>query len=328
MRPAQILGVVGLGLPLAAALRPPFLDTCSVDNVLKYFTCSRNVSPVCAAELEEQAVEFCRDFLAIEPVTTTLTTVTPVDSSTVIETSTTSTTTTTETTTTELTTTLTTSTSTSTSTSKTFVNPPQQTLKKRIATATCHSIVSQNLLRHPASRLSRACSCLGVTPTASTVTIATATGPTTTVLATSTTIETLIFSSTEVSTATSVETLVSSTTTTSTAVATHTLPPQCVDPPLSGTLGAGAGNQFQAGVIVSSVQECCALCYDTLNCVGAGYAIEGTCFLLVKLEPQLGTGSSDQCPLGFDTSSSLGPPKPGSVEGAFVGPCKAVPPPP
>jgi len=326
MRPAQIFGVVGLGLPLAAALRPNFLDTCSVDGVLRYFTCSRNVSPACAGELEEQAVEFCRGFLAVEPVTTTLTTVTPVDSSTVIETSTTSTTTTTETTTTELSTTLTTETLTSVTTSKTFVNPPQtEKKKKRTATATCASIVSGNLLHHPASRLSRACSCLGVTPTTSIVTIPTATASTATVLATSTTIETLIFSSTEVSTATSVETLVSSTTTTETAVATFTLPAQCVDPPLSPVFAGGDGNQFQSSVVVSSVQECCALCYGTLNCVGAGYAIDGKgCFLLIKVQPQAGTGVSDQCPLGFDSTSSISAPLPGAVEGAFPGPCKPV----
>ncbi|KAK0750015.1 hypothetical protein B0T18DRAFT_389507 [Schizothecium vesticola] len=325
MRPAQILGAVGLGLPLAAALRPNFLDACSVHSVLKYFTCSRNISPVCAAELGEQAVEFCRDFLAVKPVTTTLTTVTPVYSSTVVEASTTSTTTTTETTTTEFTTTRTTETSTSLTTSTTFVNPPSALKKKRSATASCPSLVSENLLHHPASRLSQACSCLGVTPTTSTVTIPTATAPMTTVLVTATTIETLIFSSTEVSTATSVETLVSSTTTTSTAVATYTLPPQCVDPPLSGIFSAGNGNQFQSMVIVSSVQECCALCYDTLNCVGAGYAVtEGGCFLVLKVQPQAGTGSSDQCPLGFDSTSSLSTPVPGAIEGGFPGPCKPV----
>ncbi|KAK0657872.1 hypothetical protein B0T16DRAFT_69531 [Cercophora newfieldiana] len=328
MRPARIFGGVVVGLlPLAAALRPNlnFPSVCSVDGVLRYFTCSRNVSPVCAVELAEQAVEFCRDFLAVEPVTVTLTTVTPVDSSTIIETSTTSTTTTIETTTTELTTTLTTETSTLLTISTTFVNPPLTEKKKRTATAACPSIVSKNLLHHPASRLSRACSCLSVTPTTSTVTIPAATAPTTTVLATSTTIETLIFSSTEVSTATSIETLVSSTTTTTTAVATFTLPPQCVDPPLSGIFPAGTGNQFQSEVIVSSVQECCALCYDTLNCVGAGYASDGrTCNLLLKVQPQAGTGSSDQCPLGFDSTNSISSPVPGAVEGAFLGPCKPV----
>ncbi|KAK0631590.1 hypothetical protein B0T14DRAFT_5001 [Immersiella caudata] len=324
MRPSQVLAVVGIGLPLAAALRPPFPNQCSVEGALKYFTCSGYVPPWCVSDLKAQAIEFCEDYLAVEPVTTTLTTVTPIESFTVTETSVTSTTTTELTTTTETSTTLTVSFTTTVVTSTSIAPFPVVVTEKKRGVATCSSLATGRLLHHPASRLSHLCSCLGVTPTTSTVTVSATTAPASTVLVTSTTVTTIIFSSTDVSTATSVETSTSATTVTSTALATFTPPPYCDNPPLSGTLSGGGGNLFQPGVFAASPSDCCIRCYQTLNCLGAGYAVDdNACFLLLKIEPQAGTGTSDQCPLGFDTTSSLGPPVEGAVEGAFAGPCRS-----
>ncbi|KAK4442468.1 hypothetical protein QBC34DRAFT_418646 [Podospora aff. communis PSN243] len=323
MRLFQVLAVVGVGLPLAAAIRPPFLNQCSVEAALKYFTCSRYVSPLCVQDLKAQAVEFCEDFLAAEPVTTTLTTVTPIESFTVTETSITSTTTTELTTTTETSTTWSTSFTTTDVTSTTIAPFPAVTEKKRGVQPICSSLVSENLIHHPASRLSRACSCLGVTATTSTVTVSAVTASPSTVFVTSTTVSTLILSSTETSTATSVETSVSGTTVTSTALATFTPPAYCQNPPLSGIFSAGQGNSFQPAVFAATPTECCIKCYMALNCVGAGFNLNGQeCFLLVKTARQEGTGSSEQCPLGFDNTSSLSPPDEGNVEGAFAGPCR------
>ncbi len=69
MRSAVVLAVLGAGAPLVTALRPRFLDECSVGSVLEYFTCRVNLSQDCVPELEEQAEAFCRSYLAVDPVT-------------------------------------------------------------------------------------------------------------------------------------------------------------------------------------------------------------------------------------------------------------------
>jgi len=86
----------------------------------------------------------------------------------------------------------------------------------------CPSLASKNLVHHPASRLSRACSCLGIEPTTSTVTLGPSTAPVSTVTLTTTSIITQVVSETNILTATSVSISVVDVTTTS--VCFHHLP--------------------------------------------------------------------------------------------------------
>lgn len=67
-----------------------FLDVCSVEAVLEYFTCRRTIPAGCVDNLAEQATAWCSSYLSVQPVTVYLSTQTPVVTATVTETATTS----------------------------------------------------------------------------------------------------------------------------------------------------------------------------------------------------------------------------------------------
>jgi hypothetical protein len=71
-----------------------WLDVCSVDAVLEYFTCQKPVPAGCVESLEAQAMAWCSTYLSIKPVTVYVSTETPVFTEMVTETSTTTATTT------------------------------------------------------------------------------------------------------------------------------------------------------------------------------------------------------------------------------------------
>ena len=85
-------------MALAAALLPsanaiagatPWLEMCSVNAVLEYFTCQTPVPEECIDNLAEQATAWCSTYLSIEPVTVHVSTETSIITETVMETSTT-----------------------------------------------------------------------------------------------------------------------------------------------------------------------------------------------------------------------------------------------
>jgi hypothetical protein len=82
----------GLLVPSVIALATPWLEVCSVDAVLEYFTC-HTVPEACFEDLATQATAWCSSYLSIEPVTEYLSTETPAAVETVTETSTITTTT-------------------------------------------------------------------------------------------------------------------------------------------------------------------------------------------------------------------------------------------
>jgi hypothetical protein len=92
MRSFVLLGalpavVVGLGV---AAVD----ETCSVDGALQYLTCQVPGPGACLDSLTEEANDWCRTYLSIEPVTSYASTSVPIVQETTTETSTTATTTT------------------------------------------------------------------------------------------------------------------------------------------------------------------------------------------------------------------------------------------
>ncbi len=104
------------------------------------------------------------------------------------------------------------------------------TMKKRTfspstsATVSCPTLASKNLVHHPASRLSQACSCLGVEAETVTVTVG-STVPAVTTTLTATSVQTEVVSETSVVTATTVDvSVVDATATTSVRAAQITAP--------------------------------------------------------------------------------------------------------
>ncbi len=81
------------------------------------------------------------------------------------------------------------------------------------ATVSCPTLASKNLVHHPASRLSQACSCLGVEAETVTVTVG-STAPAVTTTLTATSVQTEVVSETSVVTATTVDVSVVDTTAT------------------------------------------------------------------------------------------------------------------
>ncbi len=73
MRTGLVFAVLGAGVSLVEALRPRFLDECSVDNVLHYFTCNQHIPESCVSELEQQAEAFCSSYIPVNTVTVTVT---------------------------------------------------------------------------------------------------------------------------------------------------------------------------------------------------------------------------------------------------------------
>lgn len=71
----SILQLLLLGAPVIA--KSPFNifgpEQCNVKGVLGLFTCRHTISEECLPSLAQQADDFCREYLAIEPVTTTTT---------------------------------------------------------------------------------------------------------------------------------------------------------------------------------------------------------------------------------------------------------------
>ncbi|KAK3902862.1 hypothetical protein C8A05DRAFT_33436, partial [Staphylotrichum tortipilum] len=165
---------------------------------------------------------------------------------------------------------------------------------------TCPSLVSKNLVHHPRSRLSRACSCLGVTPTTSTVTLGPSTAPATTVALTATSIVTQLVSETNILTATSVSVSVVDTTATSTvtAVATSvaTFYPNCDPAHWSSVLRYPRDSvNVESPIPANDAASCCRACQETLNCIAGVYVGFG-CELIIKTST---TGpQNDMCPLG------------------------------
>lgn len=78
-----------LALAGAVAGATPWLETCSVNAVLEYFTCQKPIPEGCLDSLTEQATAWCSSYLSIEPVTVHLSAETPTVTETVLETSTT-----------------------------------------------------------------------------------------------------------------------------------------------------------------------------------------------------------------------------------------------
>jgi hypothetical protein len=65
-----------------------WLETCSVNAVLEYFTCQTPVPEGCIVSLAEKATAWCSTYLSIEPITVHVSTETPIITETVMETST------------------------------------------------------------------------------------------------------------------------------------------------------------------------------------------------------------------------------------------------
>ncbi|KAK1760063.1 hypothetical protein QBC47DRAFT_355280 [Echria macrotheca] len=222
----SILQLLLLGAPVIAT--SPFWTfapaQCNINGVLEFLTCRHTISEECLPSLTQQADDFCRDYLGVEPVTitTTLTgdletaTATATELSTTTTTSTDITTTTTFTTEVDLTTTTTVLTSTSTVTWRILViNKRTAMLTESLPVPTgCPDLRTKNLERIAATKLSAACSCLDLT--AATSTIDATTTPTTTTTTTetdvSTALETTSTTATESTTTTESSTITSSAT--------------------------------------------------------------------------------------------------------------------
>ena len=72
MRTGLVFAVLGASMSRVEARRPPFLDECSVENVLRYLTCKRHIPKSCVSELEQQAEVFCSGYLSVTATTVTL----------------------------------------------------------------------------------------------------------------------------------------------------------------------------------------------------------------------------------------------------------------
>ncbi|KAM7219810.1 hypothetical protein V8F06_004844 [Rhypophila decipiens] len=320
-------------LPLSVmAATTPFLDVCSVDGVLEYFSCLRPVPEGCVESLEEQANAFCSSYLSVEPQTTYLSTVTP-EVPIAIETVTVSTTvystftdvvaTTVEETSTTIETIIAPETTTTTITA---VSPAKRALTTggaSQATPACPDLTRRHLEDKPAWKLSKACSCLDPQPTTVTLDATTlpASIPGETVTITEPATATAVVSETDIQTSTSTTTLTEITTTTTTTIATETVqPPKPARCSLRySASGNGIGNQVRT-VAANSWDMCCEMCGTTPNCVAGAYAGVSTCQLLVKQVSLTGAPTTESCPLGQE-QYRFGSPTNGVV---FAGPCGLV----
>ncbi|KAL2075829.1 hypothetical protein VTL71DRAFT_772 [Oculimacula yallundae] len=153
--------IVGFVLATPALAATSAISTCARDNLLR-----------CIVATPSLAVPYCSSFLGISDSTTYIATTTPL------------TTTSTTTTTTVFTTTTT--------------NIPaanKRELKDRAASSAPPACVTNQKTAYPASRISSACSCLGITP--NTITL-TATAPTSTIVDTSTEVTTSVVVATSI----------------------------------------------------------------------------------------------------------------------------------
>jgi hypothetical protein len=68
-----------------------------------------------------------------------------------------------------------------------------------------------------------------------------------------------------------------------------------------------------------NVQECCSVCYNTLNCIFGGIIGDGSCNLYIKAvdDPAVGTTGSATCPHGLTPVVF----SPDNSATAFLGPC-------
>ncbi|OIW31120.1 hypothetical protein CONLIGDRAFT_300447 [Coniochaeta ligniaria NRRL 30616] len=322
MRSATVVVALATGLlpSVVTALTPP-CDVCAIESVLGYLTQKTNPA-ACLADLADQATTWCRDYLSIEPVTVYLSTVTPILSETVIETSTTATTTT------ELTTTTTETTSTAAATeivhTTVTATVSAQAVQRRVdssssAAPSCVDLATVNLLAHPASRLSKACSCLSPQP--ATVTLSVSTAAVSTATNTGTTVATEVVSETSSSTEVSVTVVTETDTLTSVSTATATIAPALGLCDVAYTGGGNeVGNTVQAVAGTTSARDCCQQCLAKPNCVASAY-VGSACQHLVKTTALAGATVNAQCPLGVETYSGFGSP---SASGfLYKGPCAA-----
>jgi hypothetical protein len=89
MRSGAVVVALATGMLPAGVLGAAVnLDVCSVESVLRYFTCGKPVSEACFDNLAEQASAWCASYLSIAPVTVYQSTVTPVSTELVTETAT------------------------------------------------------------------------------------------------------------------------------------------------------------------------------------------------------------------------------------------------
>lgn len=326
MRHLSVLAAaVAVGTSLSTAFgngAPPCGERCS--KALSYLagSCRAPFPPSCINDIHSQAVEFCSSYLSLTATslatTTGLTTITVTESdtveSTVVETSTT----TTATTTTEISTSTDIALSTVISTS--YIPPPvvTVTVKRRGPATSCPDLATRTswLAQRPASKLSSICSRLGVTAT----TISSTATVSSTATSSETTTTTDITTSTALEVSTSITTFTSTTVTTSSAVVTSTVVVDYCDPSVAVGLqddNTGAGNGVLTPGGIQNANECCRLCWSTLDCVASSFPND-QCQLLVKSNPASGGATSPQCPLGVDEVIVYDDLEPRNV---FRGPC-------
>ncbi|KAM7188354.1 hypothetical protein V8F33_010694 [Rhypophila sp. PSN 637] len=329
-----LLGAAAAILPSSVlAATTPFLDICSVEGVLEYFSCLRPVPEGCVESLEEQANAFCSSYLFVRPQTTYLSTVTPevpiaietvIVSTTVYNTFTEVVATTVEETSTTVETVIAPETTTTTITA---VSPAKRALTPSAAsqaTPACPNLTQRHLENKPAWKLSKACSCLAPQPTTVTLdaTTLSASVPGETVTVTEPATATVVVSKTDIQTSTSTTTLTETTTTISTAIATETVqPPKLPRCSLRYTAsGNGIGNVARL-VTANSWDLCCEMCGTTPNCVAGAYSGGSSCQLLVKQVSLTGAPTTESCPLGQEQYRFGNPNTNGVV---FAGPCGVV----
>ena len=218
------------------------------------------------------------------------------------------------------------------------------------ATVSCPTLASKNLVHHPASRLSQACSCLGVEAETVTVTVG-STVPAVTTTLTATSVQTEVVSETSVVTATTVDVSVVDTTAT-TSVRAARIPAPYADPKLTpppqqtATVLATAvavvypycdGNHWVKSYSNTSIDnvaftpvqdltilnlvDCCNSCQKTLNCIG-GIFSTNICELRIKKYQTVGLTPNNMCPLAPLVPVPFSGTLPsGSEEAVFKGPC-------
>ncbi|KAK0627431.1 hypothetical protein B0T14DRAFT_512601 [Immersiella caudata] len=327
-RPSGLAAVVAVGASLSTAFQfgdgTPFCgQQCgkALGNLVG--SCRAPFPPSCIDNVHSQAVELCSSFLSLTATsfatTTGFTTVTITETdtveSTVIETSTT----TTDTTATEISTSIIITLSTTTTT--TYIPPPivTVTVKRRGgASPSCPDLATRtSWLTHRPSKLSSLCSRLGITAT----TIGSTLTATSTATSSDTTTTTEISTSTTLEISTSITTFTSTTVTTSSTIATSTATVDYCDSSVAVSLeegNTGVGNVVLSPGGINNANECCRLCWNTLDCVASAFNSLGQCQLLVKSDPGTGGPVSAQCPLGVDEVIVYVP-----LEGSniFRGPC-------
>lgn len=169
------------------------------------------------------------------------------------------------------------------------------------AAPSCVDLSKKNLLRHPAAKLSKACSCINPQPT--TVTLDATTVDAVTTTATETSTVTVIVSETTVATelVTTVATEDVTVTQTSTATATATQTPTYDPCAHRFTLSDGSTNYGTLTNVpgVATGYECCQLCYKTESCAFAISSKDGQCAHAILPAYELDFPSDDQCKYGW-----------------------------